>query len=201
MKRVFAISVVVFAVVLAAYVSGHAQSRAVDRSAVPLPPDLATLPAITAEPWLQIDPRPNVILEGPSFDRQGNLFITALPNPGRVYRITPQKQVTVIWESKDIDPNGSAFHKDGRLFVACLTGQLLSMNPDGSNVVAVRPTYQGKPLKMNDLVFDAKGNLFISDWIGNVSDPAGGVYYVSPDGSMVKAVLQNLQAANGVSLA
>lgn len=39
MKRVFTISVVIFAVVLAAVVSGHAQSRAVDRSAVPLPPE------------------------------------------------------------------------------------------------------------------------------------------------------------------
>ena len=200
MKRVFAISVLIFAVVLAPFVSGHAQSRAVDRSAVPLPPDLANLPTIMAEPWLQVDPRPNVILEGPSFDRQGNLFVTAIPNPGRVLKITPQKQVSVIFESKDIDPNGTAFHKDGRLFVACLTGQLLAMNQDGSNVVAVKPTYQGRPLKMNDLVFDAKGNIFISDWVGNVSDPAGGVYYVSPDGSMVKAVLQNLWAANGVSL-
>ena len=200
MKKVFAVSVLVFAVMLAAFASGHAQSKPVDRSAVPLPPDLVSLPTITAEPWMQVDPRSNVILEGPSFDRQGNLFVTVGPNPGRVLKITPDKQVSTIFESQDVGPNGTAFHKDGRLFVACGTGELLSMNQDGSNVVTVKPTYLGKPFKMNDLVFDAKGNLFISDWIGNVSDPAGGVYYVSPDGSTVKPVLQNLWAANGVSL-
>ena len=44
------------------------------KSLVPLPPELLNLPTINANPWLQINTDPNVNLEKPAFDRQGNLF-------------------------------------------------------------------------------------------------------------------------------
>jgi lactonase len=175
-------------------------AQEVQKSVVPLPPDLVGLPTIKAEPWLQVDTDTDMTLEGPSFDRQGNLFITSV-RQGRVFKVIPKKQVGLIFDKKDIQTNGTAFHKDGRLFIGCLTGELIAMNPDGTNVVIMRPTYQGKTISINDLVFDSKGNLFVTDFTGNVSDPTGGVYHLSsPDFTAVRQVLCNLWAANGVSL-
>src|SRR5208337_1634261 len=102
MKSVFSIPAISLALV-AALVFGLPEAKAAQASVVPLPPDLSSLPTITAEPWLLIDPNPSVTLEGPSFDRQGNLFVTTVRNPGRVLKVTPQKQVTVVFESKEIE--------------------------------------------------------------------------------------------------
>ena len=55
-------------------------------------------------------------IEGPSFDREGNLFIVDTPF-GRVFRITPKGDWDLVVQY-DGWPNGSKFHKDGRLFVA-----------------------------------------------------------------------------------
>jgi lactonase len=200
MKRLVGISALLFGVLILVLIPGYAGTLEVSKSMVPIPPDLVALPTIKAEPWLQIDTNPSVTLEGPSFDRQGNLFVTSIRNPGRVFKITPQKQVSVIFENKDIEVDGTAFHKDGRLFIVCLSGELLAMNPDGTNVTSMKPTYEGRSFRMNDLVFDSKGDLFVSDFVGNVSNPIGGIYYLSSNFSNVKLVLRNLWAPNGVSL-
>ena len=42
------------------------------------------------------------------------------------------------------------------------------MNGDGSNVKYMHPKYQDKLLKMNDLVFDAQGNIYVTDCSGTV---------------------------------
>jgi lactonase len=172
----------------------------VGKSEVPLPPSEAGLPIIKAEPWLQVEPDPNVFLEGPSFDREGNLFVTSIFD-GRVFKITPDKKVTTIFNKKGVLPDGSAIHKDGRLFLACLTGELIAMNRDGSNVTKIEARYQGKPKSLNDLVFDSKGNLYITDFTGTFANPTGGVYRFSSDFKDVKPVVENLASANGIAFA
>lgn len=97
-------------------------------------------------------------------------------------------------------PDGIAIHKDGRLFLACLTGKLAAINPDGSNPTYVEARYQGKPQCMNDLVFDSAGNIYVTDWTGNIADPTGGVYRFSADLKDVKQVIGHLAMPNGVSL-
>lgn len=171
-----------------------------EKSAVPLPPDLKGLPAIAAEPWLLIGESPAFFLEGPAFDRAGNLYISSLLD-SRVLKITPDKKVTTILEQKGLLPNGIAFHKDGRMFIACSGGKLISLNPDGTNVVNIAPRYQGKPAVFNDLIFDAKGNLYVTDFIGHVGNPAGGVYRFSADFTKVEPVLEGLALANGIAFA
>ena len=47
------------------------------KSIVPLPPELQSLPTIEAELWVQISPDSNLRIEGPAFDREGNLFVTS----------------------------------------------------------------------------------------------------------------------------
>ena len=167
---------------------------------LPVPPSEARLPTIMAEPWLQVEPDPNVFLEGPSFDRQGNLYVTSIFD-GRVFKITPDKKVTTIFNKKGVLPDGTAIHKDGRLFLACLTGELIAMNTDGSNVTYIEPRHQGKPRSLNDLVFDSKGNLYITDFTGTFANPTGGLYRFSSDFTSVKPVIENLASANGVGFA
>jgi lactonase len=175
----------------------HAQSS---KSPVPLPRDLEGLPVITAEAWLQIGDGPAMFLEGPAFDRTGNLYLSSLLE-SRVLKITPDKLVSTILEQKGLLPNGIAFHKDGRMFIACSGGKLISMNPDGTNMTEIAPRYQGKPAVFNDLVFDSKGNLYVTDFIGHPGKPTGGVYRYSSDFTRVDPVMEGLALANGIFLA
>ncbi|MFC1902241.1 SMP-30/gluconolactonase/LRE family protein, partial [Chloroflexota bacterium] len=161
--------------------------------------DVAGLPAIEAEPWFQLDPSPEAFLEGPAFDREGNLFVTSCPF-GLVFKITPQKQLSTVFDDKKVIVDGSAFHKDGRLFIVCLTGELLILNPGDYKATSLYPKYQGKNLSMNDLVFDAKGNIYITDFTGTVMNPTGGVFRISADAKTVEPVLLGMASPNGVSL-
>ena len=55
-------------------------------------------------------------LEGPSFDRDGNLWCVDIPF-GRIFRIDPKGE----WElaaQYDGWPNGLKIHRDGRIFIA-----------------------------------------------------------------------------------
>ena len=169
------------------------------KSIVPLPPDLQNLPIIEAELWLRVSPDPDLRIEGPAFDREGNLFITS-PYHGRVLKITPQKQVSTVSDDKNIKKIGCAIHQDGRLFFACGTGELMTMNPDGGDIRFITPRLNGKPQQMNDLVFDAQGNLYVTDFTGNLPHPTGGVYRFSSDFTKVDLILDNLAGPNGVSL-
>jgi lactonase len=169
-----------------------------ERSPVPLPPELRGLPAINAETWLQIGDSPALFLEGPAFDRAGNLYLSSLLE-GRVLKITPEKKVTTILEQKGLLPNGIAFHKDGRMFVACSSGKLISLAPDGTNMTEIAARYQGKPASLNDLVFDSKGNLYVTDFIGHPGKATGGVYRFSADFTKVEPVLEGLALANGIA--
>ena len=54
-------------------------------------------------------------LEGPSFDRDGNLFVVDIPF-GRIFRISPTLEWTLVAEY-DGWPNGLAFHRDGSLWI------------------------------------------------------------------------------------
>ena len=55
-------------------------------------------------------------LEGPSFDRQGNLWCVDIPF-GRIYRIDRKGEWDLVVQY-DGWPNGLKFHRDGRAFIA-----------------------------------------------------------------------------------
>jgi len=52
----------------------------------------------------------------------------------------------------------------------------------------------------NDLVFDARGGIYFSDFRGISTKPDGGAYYVSPDSKTITLVLPHLAMANGIAL-
>jgi len=199
MRRVIGIGLICIGILTVFLPWSYGQSKMAKNEA-PLPPSEAGLPTIKAEPWLQVEASPNTFLEGLSFDRQGNLYASSVFD-GRIFKITPDKKVTTIFNKKGVLPDGTAIHKDGRLFVVCLSGEVIAMNTDGSNVTFIEARYQGKPKSGNDLVFDSKGNFYVTDFTGNFADPTGGVYRFSADFNTVQPVIQNLASANGVALA
>jgi lactonase len=75
------------------------------------------------------------------------------------------------------------------------------MDAAGGNVKEITARYNGKPKSPNDLVFDERGNVYITDVSGTPVDPAGGVYRLSANLSEVHPIMQNLVTANGISLA
>src|SRR2546421_2511403 len=54
-------------------------------------------------------------LEGPSFDRKGNLWCVDIPF-GRIFRISPKGDWDLVAQYEGW-PNGLKIHKDGRIFV------------------------------------------------------------------------------------
>lgn len=171
----------------------------ISKSPVPLPPSISGLPSITAELWVKVDPGPDVFLEGPAFDRKGNLYISSIFD-SRILKISPDKKVTTIFSQEGLMPDGIAIHKDGRLFLACISGKFISIGPDGSNPTEIAVRFKGKPQVGNDLVFDRNGNLFVTDWTGTIADATGGVYRFSSDFKSIEPVFQNLVTPNGIAL-
>ncbi|MDH2435414.1 hypothetical protein QCD60_23095 [Pokkaliibacter sp. MBI-7] len=74
-------------------------------------------------------------LEGPSFDRQGYLYVTDIPY-GRIFRISPQRDWQLIAEY-DGWPNGLKIHKDGRIFIADYKNGILLLDPDTKKISPV----------------------------------------------------------------
>ena len=71
-------------------------------------------------------------LEGPSFDRDGNLWFVDIPF-GRIFRITPKKDWELVTQY-DGWPNGLKIHKDGRIFICDYKeGLLVPGSEDGQD--------------------------------------------------------------------
>lgn len=194
-------AVLALAPALPAFAQSALAYDAYSRSAVPVPPAEQALQTVTAEPWFKVSDK-RLQLEGPAFDRQGNLWMVDVFN-GRVLRLTPQHVLETVFEKKGLNPAGLAIHKDGRIFIAGLgdfvdKGEIIAFRPDGSDVQTIIPTSRG--MLPDDLEFDADGGFYFTDFRGTSTDPTGGVYYVAPDLKTVTAVLPHMAVANGITL-
>ena len=146
-------------------------------------------------------------LEGPSFDRAGNLYVTDIPY-GRIFRISPQLEWTMVAEY-DGWPNGSAFHRDGSLWITDYRRGLLRLRVSSSSgttqglsapeeILAHRnsESFRG----VNDLTFDREGNCYFTDQgQTGLHDPSGRVYRLRPNGILDLAV-GGVPSPNGVAL-
>ena len=191
--------IMVLSGILTTFLSMSYAESTVSKSMVPLPPSLKNLPTIKVEPWLQLECG-DAFLEGPAFDRLGNLFVSSIDD-GSILKITPDKKIITILKQDGLLPDGIAIHKDGRLFLACLSGNIVAVNPDGTGLTYINVKYHGFPKAVNDLVFDSKGNLYITGFSGTPANPSGCVYRYSSDFKEIKPVYGNLAAANGIALA
>lgn len=167
---------------------------------VPLSAVDKDLQTIIAEPYLKISDQ-GLQLEGPAYDRDNNLYIVEVYG-GQIFKITPDKKISVVFPKNTYGPAAIDIHKDGRLFVCGLgdfvKGSIFAINPDGSGFKKI--IAENKGYLPDDMIFDSKGGFYFTDFNGYSTNPTGGVYYVSPDFKKITQVLPNLSIANGICL-
>ncbi len=136
-------------------------------------------------------------LEGPSFDRDGNLYVVDIPN-GRIFRIAPDATWTLVAEY-DGWPNGLKIHRDGRIFIADYKRGLMLLDPASGTVASLLDSRHSEAFKgVNDLFFAANGDLYFTDQ-GQTGhqDPTGRVYRLRGDGRL-DLLIATVPSPNGL---
>ena len=138
-------------------------------------------------------------LEGPSFDRDGNLYVVDIPW-GRIFKIDPKGEVSVAAEY-DGEPNGLKFHRDGRAFIADYKNGIMVLDPKTGKVEPLlERAYLARFRGVNDLVFASNGDLFFTDQgQSGLHDPTGRLYRLSA-GGLLTCMLDNIPSPNGLVL-
>ncbi|RPJ84094.1 MAG: SMP-30/gluconolactonase/LRE family protein, partial [Acidobacteria bacterium] len=138
-------------------------------------------------------------LEGPSFDREGNLWIVDIPF-GRIFRISPKKEWDLVVQY-DGWPNGLKFHKDGRAFITDYKKGLLALDPKTARLEPILETAYSESFKgLNDLHFASNGDLYFTDQgQTGITDPTGRVYRLRPNGALDR-LCANVPSPNGITL-
>lgn len=138
-------------------------------------------------------------LEGPSFDRAGNLYCVDIPF-GRIFRIGPDKTWHVVAEY-DGEPNGLKIHRDGRIFIADHKLGLMLLDPVRGTVSPYLTHYRYEPFKgVNDLYFATNGDLYFTDQGSTgLQDPTGRVFRQRATGEL-DLLISNGPSPNGLML-
>lgn len=138
-------------------------------------------------------------LEGPVFDRKGNLYVTDIPW-GRIFRIDPEGEWTLIAEY-DGEPNGMKFLDDERLLITDYKNGLMTLDIASGKVAPFLARRNSERFKgVNDLIFDAEGNLYFTDQgQSGLHDPSGRLYRLRPN-RQLDLLLDNVPSPNGVAL-
>lgn len=139
-------------------------------------------------------------LEGPCFDRAGNLYVTDIPH-GRIFRIGPDLQWHCVADYGGW-PNGLAIHADGSVWIADYRQGILRLDPATGEIETVLGHRNSESFKgVNDLTFDAQGRLYFTDQgQTGLHDPSGRVYRFDPDSGRLDLLLANAPSPNGLVL-
>lgn len=139
-------------------------------------------------------------LEGPSFDRAGNLWCVDLAH-GRILRVDPAGNFEVVIRYEG-EPNGLKIHRDGRIFVADHLHGLMLLDPRARTIKpylqhAMREGLRG----LNDLFFASNGDLYFTDQGESaLENPTGRVFRLRADGKTVDLLMDGLAGPNGLVL-
>ena len=138
-------------------------------------------------------------LEGPVFDDAGNLYVSDIPW-GRVFRVDTAGQWSLVAEY-DGEPNGLKFLDARTLLVTDYKNGLMRLDvPTGTVTPHLQRRNSERFKGVNDLVFDAAGNLYFTDQgQTGLHDPTGRLYRLRPDGQL-DLLLANVPSPNGVAL-
>lgn len=152
--------------------------------------------------WLKLQRRGENLhsfLEGPSFDRAGNLYVVDVPF-GRIFRISPDGIFDIVVEY-DGEPNGLKVHQDGRIFIADHKNGILTLDPGSGALSSVVDRNAIDDFKgPNDLVFSSTGDLYFTDQgQTGMQDPTGRVYRLRANGTLEK-ILEGIPSPNGIVL-
>jgi len=138
-------------------------------------------------------------LEGPSFDRQGNLWCVDIPF-GRIFKINSKAEWQLVTQY-DGWPNGLKIHRDGRIFIADYRRGLMILDPATGKVEPLLETAFSEGFKgLNDLHFADNGDLYFTDQgQSGIADPSGRVWRLRAGGELQRLV-HNAPSPNGVTL-
>jgi gluconolactonase len=138
-------------------------------------------------------------LEGPAFDRQGNLYIVDTPF-GRIFRIDPRGAWELVVQY-DGWPNGMKFHKDGRLFICDYKKGLLLLDVKTGKLETLLETAYSEGFKgLNDLHFANNGDLYFTDQgQTGIADPTGRVFRLKANGEL-RRLAENVPSPNGITV-
>lgn len=143
--------------------------------------------------------------EGPTADKDGNIFFTDQPND-RIMKWSVDGKLSTFLQPAG-RANGMFFDTKGNL-IACADEkmELWSITPDGKHTVLANE-YEGKPINSsNDVWVRADGSLFFTDpfykreWWTHDKPPQGTeqVYFLSADRKTLKRVTTDLKQPNGI---
>ena len=155
-----------------------------------------------ASPWARANRSglaTDSFLEGPVFDTSGNLYLCDIPY-GRIFRINPGGDWDLVAEW-DGEPNGMKFLNERELLVADYRNGLMTVDVASGVVRPYLDRRNSERFKgVNDLIFDAKGNLYFTDQgQTGLHDPTGRLYRLRPEGRL-EALLSNVPSPNGLAL-
>jgi gluconolactonase len=150
--------------------------------------------------WGQVNMRGaklGCFLEGPSFDRDGNLYLVDIPF-GRIFQISSTGQWVVRCEY-DGWPNGLKIHQDGTIYIADYRRGILRLPAGAQTPEDHITTFRSEGFKgCNDIFFASTGDLYFTDQgQTGLHDPTGRVFRADPDGRLT-LLAQNIPSPNGV---
>ena len=140
--------------------------------------------------------------EGPIAMADGSVLVVEIVG-GRLTRVAPDGTKTTVSDVGD-GPNGAAVGPDGNVYICNNGGMTPGTSGRGRVQKVVLATGEctdlytecnGRPLGApNDIVFDASGSFWFTDFGGNA------IYYASTDGSSIKCVVPHADAPNGIGI-
>ena len=138
-------------------------------------------------------------LEGPSFDREGNLYFVDIPF-GRVFRLSPKGDCELVVQY-DGWPNGLKIHQDGRIFICDYKCGLLLLDPKRGTVEPILASRNSESFKgLNDLIFAKNGDCYFTDQgQTGMHDPSGRVFRLDAHGKL-DCLMDNIPSPNGIVL-
>ncbi len=176
-----------------------------------LPPELTTsvfaeLPAEfrnhgrTADWFFGRGPEADSFLEGPAFDRMGNLWVCDIPF-GRIFKVDRQGRFELAAEY-DGEPNGLQFHRDGSLYITDHRRGLMRLDPATGKVEAVLNRVRREGFKgTNDLVFASNGDIYFTDQgQTGLQDPSGRVFRLNAATGHTDMLVDCVPSPNGLVL-
>lgn len=136
-------------------------------------------------------------LEGPVFDKEGNLYFVDIPH-GRIFVARTSGQVELVIEYEG-EPNGLKFDRDGTLIIADHDHGLLRLDLSTNAMTTITKGPEKENFKgVNDLIFGRDGSLYFTDQgATGMHDPSGRVYRRSPDGAL-SVIVSNMPSPNGL---
>ncbi|WP_342636723.1 SMP-30/gluconolactonase/LRE family protein [Ancylobacter aquaticus] len=137
------------------------------------------------------------LLEGPSFDREGRLYLVDVAF-GRVFRVSTEGMFTVVAEY-DGQPNGLKINADGQIYIADHKNGLVLLDPDSGRVSTVLGESHDGPFKgLNDLFFASNGDLYFTDQgQSGQQDRSGRVFRWRASGHL-HLVMDGIPSPNGI---